>query len=228
MGIILRRKKNKSLEKELVNIGRDCYEILERAENELKQIKEDLNERQISLNYDALKYRLSIIWNNVCILRSISYSDRFRKKILEINQLSNDIFEQIIKIGSASKQEILSELNRIDTFDKSNEEIKNTLEWIWAKLELDNINLEGTVINDTFSRDFTDVYGKTIYCGISNRQISTFERCLKHSFNNNIKEALHSLNEFIDNYQYSIQEPFNSFERISVKTMIMIILKNMS
>ncbi|MCQ4925031.1 hypothetical protein NE686_18160 [Tissierella carlieri] len=228
MEIILRRKENKLQKKQLIDIGRDCYKILERAEDELNQIKEDLNERQISLNYDALKYRLNIIWNNVCRLRSISYSDRFRKKILEINQLSNDIFEQIIRIGSTSKQEILSELNRCDTFDKSNEEIKKILEWIWGKLELDNIALEGTVINDTFLRDFTDIYGKTSYCGISNRQISTFERCLKHSFNNNIKEALHSLNEFIDNYQYSIQEPFNSFERISIKTMIMIIIKNMS
>lgn len=106
------------------------------------------------------------------------------------------------------------------------------LEWIWDRLELDSVEHEDdikyTYLNPLYSNNALDkVAGKRSNSGISSKQINTFESCLKHSLLKNTYEAIHSLKEFIDNQQNSIQEPFNSFERISIRIMITYIIQSM-
>lgn len=114
-------------------------------------------------------------------------------------------------------------LDKIGGYDDwSNEgHVKERIEQLkWLK---DYINLERMKNDYVRHKVIThrwDIPGKVNTTLLTYRQISSIERVFKNTNNNNFPEAYHALTEFIDNYQYTIEEPLNDYEKLMINMAI--------
>lgn len=205
------------------NISEICLRQLEYIESGVIAIEKSLSKENVNKNYDKIMYSLNTLKAQIEITKLYEYIPVLIKKQNEINKRLSCIYNDIIKIGTESKKEILSKLDAIDNFAETDGEIKETLSWIFDTLELNNIEMEND-ITWTFIKNRSQIIGKLSNCGISGRQICSYERCIEQAISKRTNEAVHSLYEFIDNYQCNIQLPFNSYERISIRIMIELII----
>lgn len=216
-------------DKELSIRDKLCFSQLKCIEKTIDALEQSISEKNIHRNYEKILLDMRILKGQLSIPKIDNYSSEIVRETKNLEGRLYEIYDKIIEVGTKSKKEILNKLDRIDTFNKTNSEIKGTLEWIWDRLNLDNVEVEDD-ITDTFINRMNPsrhVTGKLANCSISCRQINSYESCINHAISKNTKEAVHLLYEFVDNYQYNIQEPFNSYERISIRTMIKIIIKSM-
>jgi TolA-binding protein len=188
----------------------------------------EIDEKIVTRNYDSIKLEKDNLLEKTRLIKSLGFDKKYEKQIEGICSLADNVVANILRIGSLSKEEVLAKLDEID-FCNNDDEIKETLGWIQNKLELDTIELEDD-INNTYivNQKRGLVEGKTSFGGISARQLITYENCLKHAMSKSTCEAVHSLKEFIDNYQIGLQEPFSSFERISIRLMITLIIQGVA
>lgn len=224
-------KKEKEKNKELEIIKRICFERLDHIEKKLMEIEKSLNLDEININksYDKIMIDIDRLIKQIDIVAGFEYKREILERKNELDCILDKILKKIFQIGTANRKEVLNKLNRIDTFNKPNEEIKELLEWIWDRLNLDNIEMEDDISKTLINRinQSGSIMGKLTNSSISSRQINSYESCVNHSITKNTQEAIHSLFEFVDNYQYNIQEPFNSYERLSIRIMIKVIIKSM-
>jgi hypothetical protein len=218
-------KKDKKLE--ITN--RVCFLQLKYIERRFDNIEQSLNEENINRNFEKILLDLHILKGQFSIITNYNHTSQIVRRHDYLNNRLYAIYDRIIEIGTKSKKKILNELYKIDTSNKTNDEIKKILGSMWDYLNLENVDMEDD-ITDTFinkSNLSCHVMGKLTNNSISTKQISSYESCINYAISLNTKEAVHSLYEFIDNYQYNIQEPFNSYERISIRIMIKVIVKSM-
>lgn len=232
---IIKKEKAKKVNKELLEIGREYYKTLNKIENELGLLSDALRDyRELNLNYDYYKERMYLfidLLNSVNINSPIMLKNALlSEKTGEINRLYDNNMDLINKHGEEVKREVLEKLVAISTKGMPNEEKVKILKWILDKLELNAIDINCVDITGRFlfSNQLAVKKGQLSFCGISSRQIHSYELCLIRALEGKVDSAIDFLYDFVDNYQYSISEPFNSFERISIKNMIMVILKSMS
>lgn len=206
-----------------------CCSQLKYVESEIKVIEQSICEDNINRHYDEILLNLNMISGQLDIITIYKNTSKILSEINNLKERLNVIYDKIENSGTKIKNHVLSKLNEIDTFNKTNSEIKEVLEWVLDVLSLDNIELEDDIYYTHLNKfDKTNIeFGKIMNASIYRRQINSYESCIKHAISKKINEAIHSLTEFIDNYQYTIKKPFNSYERISIRTMIKVITINM-
>lgn len=115
------------------------------------------------------------------------------------------------------RQIILNELSKCDSWDRPelNQERIDCIRWLRDQINIEDLRQQYTIQNIDLP-NFTNVLGKEITTILTYRQIHSISNVFKYLNNNNLPEAFHALVEFIDNYQYTLTEPLNDYEKLLI------------
>lgn len=204
--------------KELIEIGKESLNILEKVESELTSLRNDVrDERHLIRNYDDIKQRLINIMN---LYGGLRHYTKLGENIIQIEKDIHETLNIIRESGRIIKKEVIDMVGSLNN-ESSKDDIMHVLDWVWEKLELEELGIVGDDITDKFIFDRIDIItGKASFCGITDRQIRSYENSLLWVYNKDIQRVVHYLYEFIDNYNYGLQEPFNNYERICIRNII--------
>lgn len=122
---------------------------------------------------------------------------------------------------NSEKQIILEKLSKYDDWTNPAKDsvILEQIRWLKEKLKLnsDDEFLNSFLRTVKYRSPFDYVEGRIVDKTIlSYRQVSSIIRVFSYLNNNEIAEAYHALLEFIDNYQYTLEEPLNDYERLLI------------
>lgn len=195
-------------------------------EQELLKIENSLNVENINRNYDNINLQVDKIIdeiNFICKIGEMFFFDQILEKKKHLQKRLKNIIEKFSEIGSIPRKEVFYELEKIDnSYDDA--KLKEVLKWTWNKLNLGDVEYQKI---SSLSEGIEHKRGLKIHSKVYEIQIVDFELCLHYAIANNMFKATSSLNNFIAPYAYILKEPFNSFERLCIRTMIENMVKNM-
>lgn len=140
-------------------------------------------------------------------LELIDEDDGILKKIRKISE--------VLKAdGKENKEQVISLLRELEIHFNENQISEIDEEFVSNHLKLIEDTLKLNSFN--FNHNYIDKYEFKI----SGRQYITFLNSISNIAKGNMKEATHSLREFIENYNMTIDEPFWVYERVLIKSMI--------
>lgn len=119
------------------------------------------------------------------------------------------------------RQIILNKLLECDFWHK--EELdKDRINYIkWLKEQVNINELKHEYMSHRINLDcFPDIQGKELNTLLTFRQVNSISRVFKCLNQNNLAEAYHALVEFIDNYQYTLLEPLNDYEKLLISLAV--------
>lgn len=210
MGMLESFLESRRVKREITALGELTLDVFGNIKCELEGLKDVVNnEKELNLNYDGIKQRLSLLkfWlNSNTKFRGCSLT---KDKMLECYNEINSIEKTISECGMKIKREVITQIEGIDInnyydekYSVSIDEIMRVLEWIWDRLELDELNHPGrTDITGMFLFGREDIKGKISFCGLTYRQIKSYEKCLESIERKSRGGVVHYLYEFVDNYQ---------------------------
>ena len=204
----------------------EIIEHLNELEERLEELNKSIEHENINKNYDNISSKIDTIMIEISFIEKVwgMYSyERILKKVRNLKNIIANLLKKIDASGSTSRKEIFFRLEELK--DSVNEdEIRELLRWIWNKLNLGVIEYQKIY---SLNEKFEHKQGVKINSNVYESQIEDFNLCLHYSIFNNIFDAILSLNNFIAPYSYILEEPFNLFERLCIRTMIENIVKNM-
>lgn len=122
---------------------------------------------------------------------------------------------------NSERQIILEELSKYDDWYNPAKDsvIIEQIRWLKEKLKF---NSDDEFINSflrtvKYRSPFNYIEGRMVDETIlSYRQVSSIIRVFCYLNDNEISRAFHALLEYIDNYQYTLEEPLNEYERLLI------------
>lgn len=122
---------------------------------------------------------------------------------------------------NSEKQMILEKLSKYDDWHTPAEDsvIIEQIRWLKEKLKLnsDDEFLSSFLRTIKYKSPFNYAEGRIVdKTVLSYRQVSSIIRVFSYLNDNELSRAFHALLEFIDNYQYTLEEPLNDYERLLI------------
>lgn len=120
-----------------------------------------------------------------------------------------------------NRQIILNKLNEYDVWSNPglNEERISCIKWLKKQINISELKKLYTFYK-TETPHFRDINGKTLTTILTHRQINSISRVFYYLNHNNFAEAFHALVEFVDNYQYTLKEPLNDYEKLLISLAV--------
>lgn len=138
------------------------------------------------------------------------------------DNLDNDTVKAIANSNKLTdRQIILSKLYECDEWGNPalNDERICCIKWLKEQINISELKQLYTFYT-TETPYFKSINGKTLTTILTFRQISSISNLFANLNNYNFPEAFHALVEFIDNYQYTLHEPLNDYEKLLISLAI--------
>ena len=184
--------------------------LIQEANEAIQSVKE-LAETEVLAETYVLDYDLRELEKQLSIIYSYTDNKKHKEQITKTMKNIDQSRVKLKRIFSISKDAIIELLDNADKNFKENEQEA------WQYIIQANYKID----IEMFNRMGLDIIKSERV--LSNREINTFRNCIRQLETENLADAIHSLFEFVDNYQKDKQ--FSLLELVIIKELITAIVK---
>lgn len=205
-------------DKDFLETGRSINLLLNDLENLLSTLEKKLNNDYLLRYYDIVRLGLTDAKTIFGELAKLSLVEEHKQQLEFLNIRFKSILNEVEKIGTTQKKTVLEMLS-LNTVSKK-EELYQLFDELILYLSLNDIEKENSLQN--FLSDKVDinweVKGKILNSVLTTKQYSLYNSIIISLHEGDVSEIVDKLKSFISNQNYTMKEPFNSYERMSIMT----------